>query len=133
DVRDGTHDSPKYHETGYALVTSKNLKHGCLDMTKVNYISGTDYININKRSKVGIGDILFAMIGTIGNPVVIKEEPNFAIKNVALFKVPSNQESDFLKYYLDSKMVSEQMILEANGTTQKFVGLNYLRKFKVFI
>lgn len=24
DVRDGTHDSPKYVESGYALVTSKN-------------------------------------------------------------------------------------------------------------
>ena len=26
DVRDGTHDSPKYKENGYPLVTSKNLK-----------------------------------------------------------------------------------------------------------
>jgi type I restriction enzyme S subunit len=26
DVRDGTHDSPKYVKEGYALITSKNLK-----------------------------------------------------------------------------------------------------------
>jgi len=32
DVRDGTHDSPKYHPTGYPLVTSKNLKRNGLDL-----------------------------------------------------------------------------------------------------
>jgi type I restriction enzyme, S subunit len=102
DVRDGTHDSPKYINEGYALITSKNLKNDSLNYDNVNYISEHDYFNINKRSKVDVGDVLFAMIGTIGNPIVIKDEPDFAIKNVALFKVPENQDSYFLKYYLDS-------------------------------
>jgi len=73
------------------------------------------------------------MIGTIGNPVVVKEEPNFAIKNVALFKVSKNQDSDFLKYILDSKSVINKMLSESKGTTQKFVGLGYLRNFKIKI
>ncbi|UYT09645.1 hypothetical protein [Lactococcus garvieae] len=33
DVRDGTHDSPKYKDEGYPLVTSKNLIK-FLDVTK---------------------------------------------------------------------------------------------------
>ena len=131
DVRDGTHDSPKYVKEGYALITSKNLKNDNLNYDNVNYITEQDYISINKRSKVDIGDILFAMIGTIGNPIVIKDEPDFAIKNVALFKVPTTQDSYFLKYYLDSGLVIEQMIRDAKGATQKFVGLGYLRAFKI--
>ena len=131
DVRDGTHDSPKYVEEGYALITSKNLKNDNLNYDKVNYISEQDYVNINKRSKVDVGDILFAMIGTIGNPIVIKDEPDFAIKNVALFKVPEDQDSYFLKYYLDSGLVIEQMTKDAKGATQKFVGLGYLRNFEI--
>ena len=131
DVRDGTHDSPKYVKEGYALITSKNLKNDNLNYDNANYITEQDYISINKRSKVDIGDILFAMIGTIGNPIVIKDEPDFAIKNVALFKVPENQNSYFLKYYLDSGLVIEQMIRDAKGATQKFVGLGYLRAFKI--
>src|SRR5690606_9492420 len=83
DVRDGTHDSPKYQDEGYPLITSKNLKDGIITFDKIKYISEEDYISINKRSKVDIGDVLFAMIGTIGNPTVITEEPNYAIKNVA--------------------------------------------------
>ena len=77
DVRDGTHDSPKYQDSGYPLVTSKNLKSGILDMSNVNYISESDYLSINQRSKVDIGDVLFAMIGTIGNPVYVYEEPKY--------------------------------------------------------
>jgi len=131
DVRDGTHDSPKYVKEGYALITSKNLKNDNLNYDNVNYITEQDYININKRSKVDVGDILFAMIGTFGNPIVIKDEPDFAIKNVALFKVPTNQDSYFLKYYLDSGQVIEQMTKDAKGATQKFVGLGYLRNFEI--
>jgi type I restriction enzyme S subunit len=133
DVRDGTHDSPKYHNQGYPLVTSKNLKNHKLTFDNIKFISETDYLNINKRSKVDVGDVLFAMIGTIGNPVVIEDEPNYAIKNVALFKVRNNQNSYFLKYFLDSKQTIEKMMRDAKGTTQKFVGLGYLRSFPILV
>jgi len=131
DVRDGTHDSPKYHKEGYAFVTSKNLKDDTIDLTNINYISKEDYIKINERSKVDKGDILFAMIGTIGNPIVVEMTPNFAIKNVALFKVPKSQNNYFLKYYLSSKLVKEKMEADSKGSTQKFVGLGYLRNFGI--
>ena len=32
DVRDGTHDSPKYVLEGYPLITSKNIKDGRLSL-----------------------------------------------------------------------------------------------------
>jgi len=131
DVRDGTHDSPKYQDEGYPLITSKNLKNGKIVYNKVKYISENDFKHINKRSKVDIGDILFAMIGTIGNPVVVVNKPNYAIKNVALFKVGELLDSNYLKYYLSSQFVIDKMQREAKGTTQKFVGLGYLRKFSI--
>lgn len=130
-VKDGTHDSPKYiEENGYPLFTSKNLKENGLDYSNFKLISEKDYIKINQRSKVDKGDLLFAMIGTIGNPTIIEQEANFAIKNVALFK-PMNLENriEFLRYYFLSNFVIDKMINEANGATQKFVGLTYLRNF----
>ena len=131
DVRDGTHDSPKYQESGFALVTSKNLKKGKITLDKIKFISEKDYININKRSNVSKGDILFAMIGTIGNPVVIMEEPDFAIKNVALIKSNKENNSYFFSYYLDLEMVIKKMQDESKGTTQRFVSLGYMRNFEV--
>lgn len=71
------------------------------------------------------------MIGTIGNPTLVTVEPKFAIKNVALFKVPQGQSGAFLKHYLASGLVISKMMQEAKGTTQKFVGLGYLRDFPI--
>ncbi len=66
DVRDGTHDSPKFVQDGFPLVTSKNIKNGTIILDDVNFISKEDYDKINQRSKVDKGDILMPMIGTIG-------------------------------------------------------------------
>ncbi len=131
DVRDGTHDSPEYVDVGYALVTSKNLKDGKITDKNLKYISQDDYNKINARSKVDIGDILFAMIGTIGNPVVIKDKPNYAIKNVALFKNIKKVNPYFVKYYLETKEVRDKMDRDAKGSTQRFVSLEYLRNFPI--
>jgi type I restriction enzyme S subunit len=131
DVRDGTHDSPKYHATGYPLITSKNLKREGLSFDNVQLISEQDYNKINERSAVHRNDVLFAMIGTIGNPTLVTVEPNFAIKNVALFKTRKGQSGAFLKYYLGSGWVITKMMQDAKGTTQKFVGLGYLRGFPI--
>lgn len=65
DVRDGTHSSPRYVSNGYPLITSKNLTNQGLNFDDISFISEYDYIEINKRSKVDIGDIVFGMIGTI--------------------------------------------------------------------
>ena len=133
DVRDGTHDSPKYVEHGIPLLTSKNLRSGKIDLDKVKFISEHDYLEINKRSQVNVGDVLMAMIGTIGNPVEIVEEPNYAIKNVALFKTNTEQCPRFLKYFLSHPVTVKKMLSDAKGTTQKFVGLGYLRNFPISV
>jgi len=133
DVRDGTHDSPKYHPTGRALITSKNLGRDGLHFEKVKFISEEDYDSICRRSGVDKGDVLFAMIGTIGNPIVVDVEPDFAIKNVALFKMKKRRNGQFLRYMLRSKYVVEKMQAEAKGTTQQFVGLGYLRSFPILL
>lgn len=130
DVRDGTHDSPKFLKDGYPFITSKNLKNGELDFSNVKYISKADYEEYNKRSKVGRGDLLFGMIGTIGNPVVVGETPEFAIKNVALVKANSNYDLNFLRYYYLSPSIKRAIVDGTKGTTQKFVGLGNLRAFR---
>ena len=39
DVRDGTHDSPKYVENGFYLLTSKNFSSGKISYEGANKIS----------------------------------------------------------------------------------------------
>lgn len=108
DVRDGTHDSPKFVQDGFPLVTSKNIKNGTIILDDVNFISKEDYDKINQRSKVDKGDILMPMIGTIGNPVIVDIEPTFAIKNVALIKFPGQKvKSKYVLFVLNSSLFAK--------------------------
>src|SRR5438552_15169345 len=97
-VRDGTHDSPKPVERGRRLVTSRHLTSGRLDVSEAYLISEEDFEAINKRSKVDKGDVLISMIGTVGEPCLISEEPDFAIKNIGLFKPKSETDGRWLYY-----------------------------------
>lgn len=132
DVRDGTHDTPKYISSGYPLVTSKNLKPDGIDFSTVSYISEKDHFEISKRSKVDRGDILFAMIGTIGNPVIVDVDTQFSIKNVALFKFSeSSIDAKYFKYLLETPLIKRQLNSEQRGGTQQFVSLKVLRNMLI--
>ena len=129
DVRDGTHDTPKYQKSGFPLVTSKNISSGKISLESVKYISAEDFHEINRRSKVSKGDILFAMIGTVGNPVIIGDDTDFAIKNLALFKNTFNLNSDYLNSWL--QLYQKTILEQSSGGVQKFVSLKYLRALPV--
>jgi type I restriction enzyme S subunit len=134
DVRDGTHDSPSYVESGFPLITSKNIKNGEIDMSDVNYISKEDYELINRRSKVDVGDILMPMIGTIGNPAVVHDEPLFAIKNVALIKLgKSSLPAGFVLALLNGPLLEVAVQQKSRGGTQKFLGLGDIRDLNCYL
>ena len=128
DVRDGTHDTPKYVVKGVPLVTSKNLDNGKLNLSNIKYISKNDSEKINLRSKVNLNDILFAMIGTIGNPVIIKKDIEMSIKNIGLFK--SYRENAINMEYIYYLLLYMQDILkqQVSSGVQKFVSLTELRR-----
>ena len=131
DVRDGTHDSPEFFPTGRPLVTSKNLRpDGTLDLENVSLISEEDFVQINKRSKVSVGDILFGMIGTIGNPVRVKSE-GFAIKNVALIKEIKSLSNAFVIQLLQTEYVATLFAFLNTGNSQKFIALGRIRGLPV--
>ena len=129
DVRDGTHDTPKYVSYGVPLVTSKNLVDGGIDFDTAKLISEEDSKAINLRSGVDDGDIFFAMIGTIGNPVLVKKDREFSIKNMALFKQyrPDIIEMRYLLYFL--KLAQAEMKKAASASVQSFVSLSTLRNY----
>lgn len=133
DVRDGTHDSPSYLNDGHPFVTSKNVKDGYINYDDIKYISDEDFEAINKRSKVDVNDILMGMIGTIGNLALIRTEPDFAIKNVALIKDTKQVSYMYLYHYLQSSSTERQLLSGLDGGTQKFVSLKNIRELNIMV
>lgn len=135
DVRDGTHDSPKYFPEGYPLVTSKNVTRGRIDFTDCSLICKEDYDKINERSRVDFGDILMPMIGTVGKPVVVDVDVDFAIKNVALIKFYKDSKviNTFVRALLQSDYFDRAVISKIRGGTQKFIALSDIRKLEFYL
>lgn len=136
DVRDGTHDTPVYldDKNGFPLVTQKDIYGGILDFSKTRYISCNDHELISKRSKVLRNDIVMSMIGSIGFPTIVDTDKEFSIKNLALFKTSNSSENtEFIKFALESKYINSQLELEKGGGVQNFVSLETLRNLKIFI
>lgn len=131
DVRDGTHDSPKYVPVGIPLVTSKNLVNGVIDYGNVKYITQEDADKINVRSMVDDDDILFAMIGSIGNPVLVKKYREFCIKNMALFKRFANTDISMRYVYWFLFYAQYKLKKEASGGVQSFISLSRFREYLI--
>ena len=130
DVRDGTHDTPAKCDNGYLLLTSKNVRKGKVDKTNAYCISASDYAAINKRSGVDQWDVLFSMIGTVGETAIVDEPPDFAIKNMGLFKTHADELlARWIKYYFDSPVAKQLILDRLKGSNQKFLSLGVLRAF----
>lgn len=132
-VRDGTHDSPKSVEGGgKPLVTSKVVKQGVVRVEDAYLISEKDYRKINERSKVDRWDVLMTMIGTVGECAIVKDDPDYAIKNIALFKMSGDEEkAKWLYYYLTSPMGQGALRGNFRGSSQQYISLDQLRNLEI--
>ena len=132
EVKDGTHDSPKYIKEGIPFITQKNIRQDGLSFADTKFITETDHEKFYKRSNVTYGDILISMIGANrGMAAVVDDERVFSIKNVGLIKESKNINKHFLLYYLKSSLAMKYVLYMSNGGAQEFVGLTALRSFPI--
>lgn len=131
-VTDGTHDSPKEVPQGRLLITSKNIKGGRIEKSTAYTISVADYEQIVRRSRVERWDIIFTMIGTVGELALVNElAPDFAIKNVGLFKTRNELSAKWLYYFMSSPIAKDELERRKKGSTQQYISLGDLRTFPI--
>ena len=133
-VTDGTHDTPKpVNDGGVPLVTGKCIKNGFIDFNETYNISYKDHESISKRSGLQTGDILFSNIGTVGTTCLINYDREFSVKNVIIFKPGNLKVSNYLYSWLNSDSIQTIFSTQTNGASQQFVGLNFMRRFKILV
>ncbi len=133
-VRDGTHDSPKPVEgDGKPLVTTRHMKNGRITLDDAYLIAQSDFDKVNERSQVHQWDVLISMIGTLGELVLVRDEPDYAIKNIGLFKTKSKYDGMWLYYFLQSPSAKNHILTLAQGSTQQYLSLKTLRQFPLSV
>ncbi len=133
EVKDGTHDTPKYVQSGIPFVTQKNITESGISFSNVQYITEHDHFKFHERSNVAQNDILIAMIGANrGNATIVNTDIVFSIKNVGLLKyTPNVFNNKFLLFYLRSQESINYIKKQSKGGAQEFIGLKELRNFPV--
>lgn len=130
-ITDGTHDSPQYIKEGHYLITSKYIMNNKITLKDAPLISKQDFDKINERSKVETNDVLFTMIGTVGEVALVKDNNNFAIKNMGLFRCKNINDALYLYYYFQSILAKEYELKLLAGSTQQYLTLNSLKEFPI--
>ncbi len=132
-VTDGTHDTPDQVDEGIPLVTGKAVKNGEIDFSIPYNISIEDHEKIKKRSGLKTGDILFSNIGTVGNSCLVEYDREFSVKNMIIFKPETIEKSMYLYYLITSDSCQQLFSAQTNGSTQQFLGLDFMRNFKILV
>ena len=136
EVRDGTHDTPRYvdpSDDAVPLVTSKDFAGDQIDFTNAKWISRAAHEEIIKRSFTEPNDVLMSMIGgNIGKALIVSEDSDFSTKNVAIFKTKNDLVlSKYILFYLQSGLLDIQISLLSRGGAQGFLGLGDIRNLVV--
>jgi len=133
EVKDGTHDTPKYKGKGIPFITQKNIKNGEFVFDGYNLISKEDHQKFYKRSNVTFNDIIISMIGANrGMSTIVKTKEVFSIKNVGLVKTEEGKLlSKFLDYFFKSEVGQKSILSKSKGGAQQFIGLTELRNWLV--
>lgn len=132
-LTDGTHDTPKPVDVGVPLVTGRCISSGFVDFDAAYNISEADHEGIKKRSGLKSGDILFSNIGTVGNCCIVDYDREFSVKNVIIFKPETMRDTAYLYYWMTSSTIQEIFGAQTNGASQQFVGLTFMRRYKLLV
>lgn len=106
-VYDGTHQTPKYTDTGVRFVSVENID---APYKSNKYISQIDY-EINYKTKPQKGDVLMTRIGDVGTCTVLNlEEPIAYYVSLALIRPNSKLiQSNYVKYILESNIGKREL------------------------
>jgi type I restriction enzyme S subunit len=93
DVGDGAHSKVERVSKGIPYLTSKNIKQGALDTSKIDYISEDDFVRLFTVRPGTVrcpeaGDVLMGIIGTFGNFYQYKESDRFGVSSAVAILRP---------------------------------------------
>jgi len=126
---------PKYVDSGYKLISAKEIRSGNVNFGDAPFISEVDFEKLSDKGKPKKGEILFSKTGSIGHCAIIETEERFAItQNVA--RLSFNQDmllSEFALYLLRTDHIQRLAKLRAKGNAVKDLQLGDMKEFLIYV
>ena len=108
EIRDGTHQTPKYVESGVPFFSVENVTSG--DFTNTKFISEAEHRFLTKSFKIEKGDILMTRIGSIGDCKLIDWDVDASFYvSLALLKIHMGYSAAFICHYSKSASFKKEV------------------------
>ena len=133
-ISDGDHLPPPKSNSGVPFVTIANIDAtNHIDFGNTMFVPLEYYNNLNDIRKAKCNDILYSVVGSFGNPALIKENIPFAFQRHIAILRPNNEIADsrFLYYVMLTRDFFMQADTVAIGAAQRTISLTALRNMEV--
>lgn len=135
-IQDGSHFSPQeqFDEPGvgrYIYITSKNIRNGHMDLSKLVYVNKEYFDSIYPRCKPELNDVLLTKDGANTGNVTLNslDEPYALLSSVCLFKPDrSKLVPAYLMYFIQGPDGFKQLTGKMTGTAIKRIILERIRE-----
>ena len=132
-VTDGEHTTPERSESGYHLLSARNVKNSYLDLSNVDYVQEKELKRIQKRCNPEHGDILISCSGTIGNVCIVPMGTNAGmVRSAALVKLNKDKiEPEYAELVLQSFNLQNQMKVSVASSVQGNIFQGAIKKLRI--
>ena len=128
-ITDGTHQTPKYFDSGYIFLSSKNVTSGKIDWDNVKYLDEEQHNKMYKRLAPKINDILLAKNGTTGVAAIVDIDKVFDIYvSLALLRPTELIHPYYLLHFINSIKAKKQFNKRLKGSGVPNLHLKEIRE-----
>ena len=132
-ITDGTHQPPKFQETGIPFILVSNLSNNTVTYNTEKYISDETYNELYKRMPIEQGDLLLSTVGSYGHPAVVTENIKFLFQRHIAYLKPRRELVN--SFYLHGALLApdgqRQIEEKVKGIAQKTLNLSDIRKIMI--
>lgn len=132
-VTDGTHQPPRFVDTGIPFLFVSNIVDNALTYETSKFISKKDYTELIKRTPVELGDLLLSIVGSYGNPAIVRSTKPFCFQRHLAYLKPNRASvvPEYLHAAFLSSNVKEQIERRVKGIAQKTLNLSELKSIEI--
>lgn len=128
-ITDGTHQTPKYFDSGVVFLSSRNVTTGKIDWENVKYIDEKQHLEMHRRVAPRIGDILLAKNGTTGVAAIVDRDTTFDIYvSLAMIRSSGMVLPKFLLRFINSPAAKQQFNKRLKGVGVPNLHLEEIRE-----
>lgn len=133
DIKDGTHQTPKYVSDGIPFYSVENITNN--EFKNVKFISYEEHKELTKNYKIELGDVLMTRIGSIGDCKYINWNVNASFYvSLALLKFYNKEHAKyFVQYSKSAKFKNEIDLHSLPNAVPKKINLGNISNVKILI